>query len=225
MSTKSDDTITAIVPARKEKDRLEDKNILPFGDSNLLIHKLRQLRQIPQLDHIIVTSEDDEILQLASDFGVTALKRPDIYADRRTPFGEFVEYICNQVPGKHILWACVTSPFVDSDLYENAIEKYKQALNEGYDSLISVQRLKRFIVDANGSVNFRRGLRHKNSEDLPLLYLYTNGIVLAPREKMIEWKYNWGHIPYMLEVDKKTGLDISDEYDYYIARLMEENQH
>ena len=215
-------TVTAVVPVRKEDSRLVDKNILPFGESNLLLHKLQQLKATERIDRIVVSSEDDEILDMAEAAGVQAMKRPREYADRRNPFGRFVEYMCNQISGEHVLWACVTAPFVESGMYGEAIGTYFDKLKEGYDSLISVLRLKRFILDENGAVNFRRGLQHKNSEELPDLYLYTNGIVLAPREKMIEWKYNWGYIPYRYEIDKKAGIDISDSYDYHIACLLEE---
>lgn len=221
MMSENGNVVTAVVPVRKENTRLVDKNTLPFGESNLLLHKLRQLKEVKCIDRIVVSSEDEDILSMAEKAGVQALKRPQEYADRSNPFGRFVEYICNQINGQHVLWACVTAPFVESDMYEEAITTYFEKLDEGYDSLISVLRLKRFILDENGAVNFRRGLQHKNSEELPNLYLYTNGIVLAPRAKMIEWKYNWGYIPYRYEVDKKAGIDISDFYDYHVACLLE----
>lgn len=213
-------SITAVVPARKEKSRLLDKNILPFGESNLLLHKIRQLKKVQEVNEIVVSSEDKDILEMAEAEGVAALRRPQIYAEREKPFAKFVEYICGQLESGHILWACVTSPFITEKDYTDAIALYFDKLNEGYDSLVTVKKLKRYILDKNGAVNFKRGVQHKNSEDLSDLYLFTNGIVLAPREKMIEWKYNWGHIPYMLEVSKKKGIDISDQYDYEVAKLI-----
>lgn len=212
--------IAAIVPARKEQERLVDKNILPFGGCTLLEWKLRQLKKVPELDRVIVSSDDEKILEIAKREGVDVQKRPTEYAARENPFGKFVSYICGQVEAEHILWACVTSPFVDEGDYSPAIKLYFEKLKEGYDSLITVRQMKRFILDKNGAVNFKRGLLHRNSEDLSPLYLFTNGIVLAPREKIICWNYNWGHIPYMLEVDKKTSIDISDAFDYQCAKLL-----
>lgn len=212
--------ITAIVPARKESNRLKDKNILPFGSSTLLEHKLSQLKHVKELYQIVVSSDDDAILSIAEKRGAIGLKRPDEYSNRECPFGRFVEYICGQVEGDDILWACCTSPFVDEKLYSEAIALYREKLKEDYDSLISVQKLNRFVLDKNGPVNYQKGLRHKNADQLNDLLLFTNGVVIAPREKMIEWKYIWGNVPYMLEVDKKVGIDISDQYDYHIARFL-----
>lgn len=209
--------LTAIIPARKENGNLVDKNILPFGNTNLLIHKLRQLKNVAQIHKIIVSSEDDAILELAEMEGVIPLKRPEEYARSDCSFGKFVSYICSEVTGDNILWTCVTSPFIDEDIYRNAIKTYFEKLEEGYDSLITVQEQKRFMLDENGALNFKRGLKHPYSDQLPKLFLYSNGIAIAQRLKMIEWNYNWGHIPYLYTVDKIAGIEIHDKYDYQYA--------
>ena len=39
--------LTAVISVRAGSRRLPNKNILPFGGSNLLIHKIRQLKSVP----------------------------------------------------------------------------------------------------------------------------------------------------------------------------------
>ena len=46
----------------------------------------------------------------------------------------------------------------------------------------------------------------------------TDGILIAPREKMIEWAYFHGRHPYKYLVDKRTGCDIDDGSDLACAR-------
>ena len=58
-------TITAIVPVKGNSTRLPNKNILPFGDSNLLLHKLDQLKQVKEITDIVVSSDSDEMLEMA----------------------------------------------------------------------------------------------------------------------------------------------------------------
>ena len=70
-------TITAIVPVKGNSTRLPNKNILPFGDSNLLLHKLDQLKQVKEITDIVVSSDSDEMLEMAEKAGVTAMKRPE----------------------------------------------------------------------------------------------------------------------------------------------------
>lgn len=213
-------TITAIVPVKGKSSRLPNKNILPFGDSNLLIHKLKQLKQVKEIADIIVSSDSDEMLQMAKKEGVTALKRPVKYADESVPFGKFLEYICGEVPNDHILWACATSPLVEPYLYKRAIKVYFEKLQEGYDSLITCAPYQTYLMDESGPLNFKMGLEHKNSEQLPMLYHFTNGINLAPKNKIKDWHYNYGPNAYRLLVNKREAADIDDIYDYVIAQAL-----
>ena len=58
------DKITAVVPVKGSSSRLPNKNILPFGDSNLLQHKIEQLKKVKGLHEIIVSSDSDEMLAI-----------------------------------------------------------------------------------------------------------------------------------------------------------------
>ena len=213
-------TITAIVPVKANSSRLPGKNILPFGDTNLLLHKIGQLKQVEEITDIIVSSDSKEMLEMAEGAGVTALERPEKYANESVPFGKFLDYLCEVLPNEHILWACVTSPLVEADLYRKAINVYFEKLKEGYDSLITLQPMQTFFMDKDGPLNFKTGLEHKNSEFLEPIYHFTNGINLAPKAKIAEWHYNYGPNPYKLMVSKREAADIDDIYDYVCALAM-----
>lgn len=212
--------ITAVIPVKGNSTRLPNKNILPFGNSNLLQHKIEQLKQVEGLHEIIVSSDSDEMLEIGEKNGVKAIKRPIQYANESVPFGMFLEYICDIIEGEHLLWACATSPLVEPYLYNKAIKTYFEKLDEGYDSLITCSPYQTYLMDENGPLNFKMGLEHKNSEQLPLLYHFTNGIDLAPKAKVKEWHYNYGPKAYRLLVNKREAADIDDLYDYEIAKAL-----
>ena len=212
--------ITAVVPVKGSSSRLPNKNILPFGDSNLLQHKIEQLKQVKGLHEIIVSSDSDEMLAIGEKCGVKAVKRPIQLANESVPFGMFLEYVCDIMEGDHLMWACATSPCVEPYLYEKAMKTYLEKLEEGYDSLITCSPYQTYLMDENGPMNFKMGLEHKNSEQLPMLYHFTNGIDLAPREKVREWHYNYGPKAYRLLVNKREAADIDDVYDYEMAKVL-----
>ena len=56
--------ITAVVAVRKGSQRVPNKNIRPFGDSNLLQMKLDTLKEVDGIDDIIVNSDCDEMLDI-----------------------------------------------------------------------------------------------------------------------------------------------------------------
>ena len=82
--------ISAIIPVKANSSRLPGKNILPFGKSNLLLHKIEQLKQVEDLYEIIVSSDSDTMLEIAEKAGVKAIKRPGQYANESVPFGCFL---------------------------------------------------------------------------------------------------------------------------------------
>ncbi len=212
--------ISAIIPVKANSSRLPGKNILPYGDSNLLLHKIHQLKQVEELYEIIVSSDSDTMLRMAEDAGVKAIKRPTQYADESVPFGRFLDYVCDICAGDHLMWACATSPLVEPYLYKKAIRTYFEILNEGYDSLITCLPYQHFLMDEKGPMNFEIGLKHTNSEKLPVIYHFTNGVNLAPIEKVREWHYNWGPKAYKLLVNKREAVDIDDIYDLAMARAL-----
>lgn len=215
-----DRTITAIVPVKANSSRLPGKNILPFGESNLLIHKITQLKQVDGITDIICSSDSDEMLEMAEKAGAIPMKRPEMFANESVPFGKFLDYLCEVLPNEHILWACVTSPLVEPYLYRKAIDLYFEKLEEGYDSLITLEPKQTFFMDKNGPLNFETGLNHKNSEFLEPIYHFTNGINIAPKKRIAEWHYNYGPNPYKLMVNKREAADIDDIYDYVCALAM-----
>ena len=211
---------TAIVPVRAGSMRLPNKNILPFGDSNLLIHKIRQLKQVDAIKEIIVSSEDDEILEMAAKEGARAIKRPLEFSLETKPFQDFLYYIVGEAKEDHIMWACCTSPMVGADVYEKGCKTYFEKLKEGYDSLITVMEYHHYLLDKNMQpYTFKWGPGHRNSQDLEKLYFFTDGIQLAPKASMREWHYYFGHKPYGMEVDLKTSTDVDTMFDYLLGRM------
>ncbi|MBI2108805.1 MAG: acylneuraminate cytidylyltransferase family protein [Parcubacteria group bacterium] len=209
--------ITALIPVRAGSRRLKNKNILPFGDSNLLIHKIRQLKQVEGIDSIVVSSNSDEMLQMAKDEGVEVHKREEKYCDEiSAPFSEVVKNICQNIEGEHILWAPCVTPLMEPRHYDEAIRIYLSDKN--HDSLVSVKKFKEYLWDTGGSVNYDAGAGHVPSQNLPDMWVVFNGIFLGRREDMIQWSYWLGKNPYKYEVDKRDAIDIDDETDFEIAK-------
>lgn len=212
--------ITAIVPVKAHSSRLPNKNVLPFAESNLLEHKLKQLSEVPSIDDIVVSSDSQDMLEMARRVGVVAWERPEYLADESHPFSDFVAYVAQKVDTDIIVWACVTSPLMETGAYETAIHTFLEAEQQGYDSLVAVLPFQHFLLDEQGPYNFQRGVAHVNSQDLSKLYLFTNGVIIARRSDMVKWQYHFGPQPYYFEVNQVEALDIDTEWDYLTAKAI-----
>jgi N-acylneuraminate cytidylyltransferase len=58
--------ITAVIPIRSGSQRVKDKNLRPFGDTNLMKLKIDNLLQVPEIDEIIVNTNSDEAIGIVN---------------------------------------------------------------------------------------------------------------------------------------------------------------
>lgn len=214
--------VTAIIPVRGGSRRLKDKNILPFGDSNLLVHKIRQLKQVPGIDEVLVFSDSDVMLDMAKEEGVMFKKTPWEMDEVHKTFREVVRHMCENAPGDDIVWAQCTLPLIVPKQYEEALALYNQH-KDTYDCLVAVEPFKKYLWDDQGPVNYRPDA-HVPSQNLPQMY-FVFGASLAPREKMIEWSHHIGRNPYKWALPKISCIDIDDELDMEVARVWYKVMH
>ena len=209
---------TAFIPVKANSSRLPGKNILKLGNENLLTRKIKQLKNSNIADKILVSSDSDEMLNIAIDMGVDAIKRPLYFANETRPLSEFFDYIVNIIPSGHMIWSCVTSPFFDDKLMVDAKNAYISALNNNYDSLITMYNFKHYLFNKSGPLNFGVGKEHQNSQHLDSIDLFTNGILFASTSNVKKWHYKYGPNPYRFYVNQIASLDIETPEDYCIAK-------
>ena len=103
--------IKALVPVRSGSTRVPNKNIRPFADSTLLDIKIQQLLRVPSLDGIVVNSNDDEMLQMASKYdGVELVKRDENFASNTVFMTDVFENMAENFPGDVVVYCAVTYP-------------------------------------------------------------------------------------------------------------------
>lgn len=215
------ETVTAVIPVRSGSRRIPNKNIAPFAGTTLLEHKIEVLKRVPEVTKILVTSDSKEMLKLAAEHGAETHVRPLEYCDEKSlPFAETVRLVCSETEGDHILWAPCTSPLIEPETFSDAICVYLKKLQEGYDSLLAVEELKKFIWDREKPLNYELGEKQVPSQLLPDWYTVVCGLSIIPREKAIQWKYVYGGKVFQYLVDHITAIDIDEPIDFLIAETL-----
>ena len=170
--------ITAVIPVRAGSTRLPNKNILKFADTNLLINKIRQLKGVEKIDEIVVSTDSDEMIEMAKKEGVDFQKRPIEYCDEKTKtFNEVVEYIAQTLKTDILIWAPCVCPIVDTPCFRQAVDKFLN-LDSKYDSVVSAMLLKEYIFDEEKPVNFSIE-HHVPSQKLPNWHQIQNRFYIA----------------------------------------------
>ena len=178
--------IKALVAVRSGSQRVVNKNIRPFAGSSLLEIKLNQLKRIPNIDGIVVNSNDDKMLEIASNMGCEVVKRDEYYASNQVSMSEVYRNMAENVNADVIAYINATNPLLNDRTIVRAIENYKKNISQ-YDSLNSAHLIKEFLFKENLPINY--DLRHQpRSQDLPDISALNFAINIISREKMIECK-------------------------------------
>ncbi len=219
--------IIAFLPCRRGSERVKQKNTRPFAniEGGLTKIKMEQLLNCPEIDSIVVSTDDPEVAetcqQLASDRtkSVKILERPAHLATSTASTDDVVKYIPEIISDGVILWTHVTSPFVDSNSYTNAIRAFREKSSDGYDSLMSVTRVQKFLWNENGPINYdRQKEKWPRTQTLPIIYEVNSAIFLAPIEIYIQQQDRVGKKVIPFELSASQAMDIDWEEDFKLAQ-------
>lgn len=215
-------SVVAVIPVRAGSRRLPNKNILPFGDSNLLVHKIRQLKSVSSIDSVVVSSDSDIMLQMARDEGVLTHKRAIEYCDEKTKtFNEVVQNVAENVNGDILMWAPCVCPLTTTENYVAALNTFAEKVlkTKEYDSVISGKMFKEYLWGDKKPLNYNP-VRHVPSQQLPDWKIIVNGFYIAARQNMIDWQYFYGKKPFISILSKREAVDIDDAEDFAIAEAL-----
>ena len=212
--------VKALVAVRSGSMRVQNKNIRPFAGSSLLEVKLNQLKRIPNLDGIVVNSNDDQMLEIAEKMGCETVKRDPYYASNEVSMSDVYENMAQQMDTDIIAYINVTNPLLNDETIIAAIDKYKELAAAGqYDSLNSAHLIKEFMFVDNKPINY--DLKHQpRSQDLPDIAALNFAVSIISKEKMIANKNVVGEKPFIYIIDEVEATDIDNQIDFDFAEFM-----
>lgn len=166
----------AIIAARGGSKGIPKKNLIKINGLPLVAWSILQAKKCKSIDSVWVTSDDDEILNVASKYGANKIKRPKkISGDRASSelawehAAKFI--ISKKINIENIVALQPTSPIRESNDIESALNYFNK---KKLDSLLSVTELEDFFV-----------WEKKKSNPIPLNYDYKK----RSRRQSIEKKF------------------------------------
>jgi CMP-N,N'-diacetyllegionaminic acid synthase len=179
--------VLGVIPARGGSKRLPNKNIRPLHGSPLIAYTIRAAQDSELLTSWVVSTDSEEIRDVALSYGGYVVRRPEELATDLTSSDEVALHALEWMgPGYDIVVLLhPTNPIRNPRHIDRAIEILSAS---DAPSLASVEYAK-------------RSYRHNAS-------IYA---VKTPFTKL----YNDQTIPFLM--DKRHSLDIDDEMDWQIA--------
>ena len=149
-------SLAAVIPVRLSSSRIDQKVLLPIGDDNisLLEWKIKQLQEILGNEQIFVSTESDQLKDIAQKRGVQIHHRDHYLSDgHKATFSEVITGIVKDIPFEHIAWVTAVVPLMKPTEYKDAFQQYfEQTVNLFPDKLA--------ICDNTSLLSFNE-LRHK----------------------------------------------------------------
>ena len=222
----------AFIPARGGSKRLPNKNLLNLAGKPLVAWTIEAAKKSQYVHDIILSSDDDRILEIGRDYGITALKRPDYLATDEAKTVDVVMYHLNQIffQPDFIILLQPTSPLRTSKHIDEAIE---YLYNKNADAVISVCEIDHpvewcNILPEDGSLaNFiQKEFLNLRSQDLPKRYKINGALYIIKTEKFLKEKtFFLQENIYAYIMDKFSSIDIDDEFDFRFAEFLITNAH
>ena len=214
-----DRDINVLIAVRGGSKRVPKKNVRPFCGSSMLELKVQQAMRLKGVSGVVVTSDDEQMLEMASKLGATPMKRDPHYATDTVPMGDVYVHLASTLDCKDILWTPVTGPLVRDETVQACIDIYKEKTE--YDSVVTTNIIKEYMWLEDKAINYDPK-NHPRSQDLPDIYALNFAVNILPRELMIKNKNILGDNFYSYMLDEIEAIDVDTEYEFMLAEFLYE---
>lgn len=218
-----DKTILGIISARGGSKRLPRKNIMPMAGKPLISWTIEAACKSKYIDKVIVTSDNDEILSISSQWGAGIIKRPDeLASDTATSFDAVKHAIDNNTKYDYVILLQPTSPLRTAGHIDEAVEllELKKA-----DAIISVCEAEHnpdwcnIIPDDGQMDHFLK--KDKKIKDHSKYYRLNGAIYICATDRLLEEKtfFIRDNI-YAYYMDRESSVDIDTYFDFRISEFL-----
>ena len=186
--------VVTIILARGGSKGIPKKNVLNFVGHPLVAWSVMQAKKTKEIDEVYVSSDSDEILEIAQSYGAKVIKRPDQYAGDTAKSEEAILHALKVLGSDQeiIIMLEPTAPLRKPNDLGNAVKLFRK---KGWDSCFSGATLQDFLIwkrDNNGeltSVNYDyknqgpRQMREPDYVENGAIYMFKPEIVLKNKNR------------------------------------------
>ena len=208
--------ITAVIPIRSGSQRVKDKNLRPFADTNLMELKIKTLLMVPEISSIVVNTNSEEAIRIVNYRyqEVKVHRREEYYASSKCSGSEFFHHLGEVTDTDVFIYSPCTSPFVKPQTISQCIKTFLES--EDCDSVSTVSLLKEFMWLDNKPVNYDPQ-NAPNSQDLPDVVALNFGTTVIMRDDLIKYCNIIGKRPKFVVTSDIEAIDIDTPLDFYVA--------
>tara|TARA_Y100000590_G_scaffold468405_1_gene651062 strand:+ start:1359 stop:2063 length:705 start_codon:yes stop_codon:yes gene_type:complete len=216
--------IDALILARGGSKGIPRKNILEFCGHPLVAWSVIQAKNTSIIDNVYISSDSEEILDIAGGYGAKQIKRPDEISGDSAKSESAVEHALGEIGADQemIVMLEPTAPLRKPDDLANCIEQFKQ---EQWDSGFSGAVLEDFLIwkkDNNGTLNSinydykKQGPRQEREPD----YVENGAIYIFKPDIFLKYRNRFGGKIGMYLMNFWQSFEIDEPDDWTFVELL-----
>ncbi len=223
--------LLAIIPARGGSKRLPHKNILDFKGQPMIVRSIEAGLQSKYVDRVVVSTDSEEIANISIQYGadVPFLRPLDLATDQAKSIDVILHTITQLEKDKdfyeYIVLLQPTSPLRTAENIDGAVE---YLLEKKANSVISVTEVEHSplwsnVLPKDGCMNgfMRDEIINKRSQDLEKYFRLNGAIYICKMESLLSEKsFFLKDNIFAYVMDKKDSIDIDDELDFIVAKVL-----
>lgn len=219
-----------VLPARLGSKRVRAKNLRKLNGKPLIVNMIEILKQTQHLGQIYINSDSDLFAGIAEKYGVEFYHRR---AELATSASLIDDYLYDFIKARQPQYLAVvnpTSPFITPETLDAAWLSFRK---NGYDTLLSCERIQTHCFFQGNPVNFSINGKHPRSQDLQPVRALNFAITIWNCERFVENYEKNGYGVYtgkigFYDVEGFGCIDIDYEDDFqlaeFVARFLDRHQ-
>jgi len=211
----------AIITAKGGNTSIENKNLLTIHGNPCVSYPIRAAKNARNIDMVYVSTEDEGIIRVAENEGVSVIVRPTQLATPESQHKDVIKHAIEKVPCDNVTVLLGNTVHITPELIDQSIEM----LGDDCDSVLSAWKAqddhpyRAMVLTEDGYVeSYLKKQVSSNRQSYPSVYFYDQGVWTFKKECGIKQEgpspWVWlGKKCKMIERSWVTGRDIHDWID------------
>lgn len=216
--------VLAIIPARGGSKGIPRKNVLPLGGKPLIAHTIDAARASQTVNRVVVSTDDDEIADVALRYGAEVVRRPARLATDTASSEDALVHTLDHLreadgyaPDLIVFLQC-TSPLTAPEDIDGTVTTLR---DQDADSALAVTAFHYFLwrTDAEGAatgINHDKSVRLMRQQRTPE-YLETGAVYVMKTAGFLAARHRFFGKTVLFDTPVERRLEIDDPEDFRIA--------
>jgi CMP-N-acetylneuraminic acid synthetase len=217
----SDKKVIAVIPARGGSKRIPRKNVRLIAGKPLIAYTIENALNCKNVDKVVVSTEDEEIREIAKIYGAEVIDRPEELARDDVTLDPVIFHALKAVEQKektnydYVITLQPTSVLISKDTIERAVDVM---LNSGHDTLIGVKNATHLYWTKKRGSFVPLYAERKNTQFLDPIVRET-GFFISRRD-VVKENSRFGKSVHLFEMPAQESIDVDTYQDLWVVESL-----